>query len=162
MWHGCERVPGTEKGMGYVSLASGSRKTHTASALCPTVLWLRNPLVLVWMINVPQRPCAEGLVPSLWCFWEVAVTSGRRQRASRKLELWRCAPGGDTGTLAFSLFLSCVLFRMRWAAPRPCPPLWHTALARQPSTNPAILSQERSFLIKWLSQGFCHSEKERK
>jgi hypothetical protein len=62
--------------------------------------------VLLWFGSISHKgPCVEGLVPCMWCYWEVVELS------------FKWAVLGHWGLWKASLFLSVsLLFYQRWAA----------------------------------------------
>jgi hypothetical protein len=79
---------------------------------CRVVLRLGERIV-VWILNVSQRLSVGGLVPSLWCCWQMMEPLGMGSRG-KKLGYWKCALEGNSGTLVPSSFSFCFWATLRW------------------------------------------------
>jgi hypothetical protein len=119
-------------------------------------------VIRVWILNVPQKPCVEGLVATLQCYSEVVVvkTLGGGPNG-RKWGLWRWgALEENAGTLSFLLLVCMFVIIMMLAAHTPCHDIWpKTMVPRNHGLEPPNHEPKYTFpLFKSFSVVFCHTD----
>lgn len=138
--------------------------------MVPTIQELHNPSLhsehILWFTQAFSKdPWTEGWVPSLYCLGEVTQPSEMKP-GRRKLGYWEC---DRIGTLGPGPFLSLVSLPVYNEIDRfLCHifPSWYTIYSIMVYSNGTTwpwtkmfktMSQNDSFSLSWLLQGFCHN-----